>query len=101
METALICFIILSNDETAYKNCIHYLDRLIVPVGMRVQYMRGEGYDGSNTASACQTAMNSSDAKYKIYMTDRVSVTNPRFLPTVISAFRADETLGILGVMGY
>lgn len=101
MEQDLICFVILSNDEAAYNNCIHSLDQLIVPMGMRVQYMRGNGYDGSKTAALCQTAMMNSDAKYKIYMTDRVSITNPRFLPTIIEAFRSDETLGILGVMGY
>lgn len=101
MEQDLICFIILSNDEAAYNNCIHCLDQLIVPMGMRVQYMRGNGYDGNDTSLACQTAMEGSNAKYKIYITDRVSITNPRFLPTVIDAFRSDETLGILGVMGY
>lgn len=101
MEQDLICFVILSNDEAAYNNCIHCLDQLVIPIGMRVQYMRGNGYDGSKTAVLSQTAMMSSKAKYKIYMTDRVSITNPRFLPTVIDAFRSDETLGILGVMGY
>lgn len=101
MEQDLICFVILSNDEAAYNNCIHFLDHLIVPMGMRVQYMRGNGYDGNDTSLACQTAMEGSNAKYKIYITDRVSITNPRFLPTVIDAFRSDETLGILGVMGY
>lgn len=101
MEQDLICFVILSHDEAAYNHCTRFLDRLIVPVGMRVQYMRGDGYDGGKTAALCQTAMTASDAKYKIYMSDCVSITNPRFLPAVINAFRADETLGILGVMGY
>ncbi|MCR5030843.1 MAG: hypothetical protein K5982_05160 [Selenomonadaceae bacterium] len=104
MEQNIICFVILSYNEITYKNCLEFLNRLIVPEGIRLQYLRVGGYDGSDTALAFQSAMISElakAAKYKIYMSDDISIIDSNFLLAVIEAFHADESLGILGVMGW
>ncbi len=101
MDHSLICFIILSSHEAAYQACISNLSTLVIPPGMRVQYMRIGGFDGNNYAAACQAGMSNSNAKYKIYMDEKVIVINPNLLSTMISLFHLDESLGILGVLDY
>ena len=46
------------------------------------------------------TAMLSSDAKYKIYLEESTSIIDKQFLYSLISLFRANQDIGMVGAIG-
>ncbi len=101
MDQNLLCFVILSRDDKAYQACISHLKKLITPIGLRVQYMRVGGPAVDHAASAYQAAMTGSPAKYKVYIDERVTVTNRNFLGALLTTFQSDSSIGIVDVLGY
>ena len=61
-----ICFIACVNDERFYEESVYYLNQLVIPEGMTLDLLAVRG--ASSMASGYQKAMESSDAKYKIYI---------------------------------
>lgn len=93
-----ICFITAVNDEKKYARCVKYLQALVVPDGMQVNYLAVRGA-GSMT-EAYQQARMASDAKYKIYLHQDVECINRLMLKRLITAFKNNSEYGILGVAG-
>ncbi len=93
-----ICFITCVTDAAEYNACLATLKRLKVPEGMTVESRVIE--QAASMAGGYEAGRTSSDAKYKIYLHQDVRILAEDFLVRLIQAFRADEHLGLLGVVG-
>lgn len=93
-----ICFIACVNDERFYEESVYYLNQLVIPEGMTVDLLAVRG--ASSMASGYQKAMESSDAKYKIYIHQDIFGLNKMALCTLIDMFRRNPSVGMAGLVG-
>lgn len=93
-----IAFILCTNDEIKLSECIYYLEQLTVPAGYDVDIFTIT--DALSMASGYNEGMNSSDAKYKIYLHQDLFILNKNFLTDILSIFQEDRTIGMLGCIG-
>lgn len=93
-----ICFIACVNDERLYEESVLYLKQLVVPDGMTVELLAVRG--ASSMTSGYQEAMETSNAKYKIYIHQDVFVINKMALCTLIDMFRQNPSVGMAGLVG-
>lgn len=93
-----IAFIICVNDEETFEECQYYLNRLAVPSDLRKDIIAVR--DAPSMAAGYNAAMNSSDAKYKVYMHQDVFILNPNFIRDILKVFDTDSKIGILGCVG-
>lgn len=91
-------FIICVTDETYFKECMFYIQRLRIPEGYEVSV--STIYEAESMAKAYNEAMEKSDAGYKIYMHQDVFIRNQDFLSDVLKNFQKDESIGMIGVLG-
>lgn len=93
-----ICFIICVNNELFYEECVRYIQCLLVPEEMQVEILAVE--EAVSMAAGYNEGMNSSDAKYKIYMHQDVFIINRYFVHDIISIFRSNAQIGMIGMVG-
>ena len=97
MNDRQIEIIIHATDEKYYSELVQALQSLVVPKGFSCEVRpvtREKKY------AAYNTAMRASDAKYKIYIDERTTVTNENFLSELLEIFNSDKTIGLVGVTG-
>ncbi|MGB9804038.1 glycosyltransferase family protein [Desulfofundulus sp.] len=90
-------FIICSQDDARYRRCLQYLQALERP-GVQVEFFRVVSRRG--IAAAYNRAMERSTATCKVYLHDDVFILNRRFCLDVLEIFRADPSIGLIGVCG-
>ncbi len=66
MNEQKICFITCVNEPEDYEECMLYLKHLEVPQGMEIEVLSVEGAE--SLTAGYNSAMHSSDAKYKVYI---------------------------------
>lgn len=93
-----IAIIIPVDDDQMLSECMYYISRLIVPEGYELSVI--EIREAVSMTSAYNEGMNSTDAKYKIYMHQDVFLLNQNIICELIREFTADEKLGMIGVIG-
>lgn len=93
-----VCFIICANNNLFYEECVKYIRWLEVPVGMEIELMEIRG--AVSMAAGYNEGMNSSDAKYKVYMHQDVFIINKYFIHDMISIFQSSEKIGVVGLIG-
>lgn len=93
-----ICFITAVNRPETYNRSLRSWRKLRVPKGMTVESCVIQ--QASSLASAYQSAMTSSDAKYKIYIHQDVEIVDRTFLQMMVREFQAHPKLGLAGVVG-
>lgn len=98
MNEKKFCFIICTNSEHFFGECMEYIQRLHVPEGYQVEVLEISG-------AKCITAgynegMSGTDAKYKIYMHQDVFIVYRDFLQAVLDIFAEDDTIGMIGMVG-
>ena len=98
MNSHKICFIACVNDERMYRESLLYINSLIIPAGFEVQTIQIE--NASSIAQGYNNAMNSSDAKYKVYLHQDVFIINKNFISDVVELFRGHDHIGMIGVAG-
>lgn len=98
MNNRKICFIMCANDEFLAKECLLYIDNLILPKGYELE--KQVIYGASSMTSGYNQAMAGSDAKYKVYLHQDVLIINKNFINEVISLFAMYPKVGMLGVIG-
>ncbi len=98
MNEKSIAFITCVNDTVEYKEALYYIEQLNVPVGYTIDTVVVQGADCM--AAGYQAAMQSCDAKYKIYMHQDVFIHNRNFLKKVIEIFQEDNQIGLIGMVG-
>lgn len=93
-----ICFIACCNNDRERDEMNVWIDRLWIPEGMEV-----EKREVTNAPSMCagyNEAMNSSDAKYKIYLHQDIRILNPYFIYDLIDCFDRNPKAGMVGMFG-
>ncbi len=98
LDDKKIAFIICTNDTLYYDECVWYIEQLIIPEGYEIDIIAIQGAE--SMAEGYNAAMDSSDAKYKVYLHQDVFIYNKNFLFDIIEVFTGDEELGLLGVIG-
>lgn len=93
-----IAFIICTNNERWYNECVQYLSRLELPDGFDADVL--QIVDAKSMASGYNEGMHASDAKYKIYLHHDVFIIRTDFIKRVILAFEEYPEVGIMGVWG-
>lgn len=93
-----IAFIICVNNEAYFEECRYFIERLHVPDGYETDVLAIR--DADSMCAAYNLGMQSSDAKYKIYMHQDVFIRNEDFLVETISRFTEKPQTGMIGMMG-
>lgn len=98
LNEAKIAFIICTNDNQELQECLFYLNNLDVPEGYNVEIITV--MDASSMASGYNEGMDSSDAKYKVYLHQDVFILNKNFLRDILAIFKEDTNIGMVGCIG-
>lgn len=98
MNNRKIAFITCVSDERKYAECRHYLDRLHIPEGYNVDVISIQ--EASSMAAGYNAGMESSDAKYKIYLHQDVFIHNVSFISDLLAVFDGNEQIGLMGMIG-
>lgn len=93
-----IAFIICVNNEIYFDECQFYLDRLAIPEGYNIDIIAIREAD--SMCAAYNAGMQSSDAKYKIYMHQDVMIREVNFLKKIIDLFKKNKNVGMIGMIG-
>jgi len=93
-----IAFIICSNNELYYNECVKYINELIVPEECETDIICVT--DAEDITEAYNAAMKSSDAKYKVYLHHDLFIYHRNFIQDIIAVFQSDDSLGMLGMIG-
>lgn len=98
MNEKKIAFIICTNSDIWYSECVQYLARLDLPEGFEAEVMQIVG--AKSMTAGYNEGMQGSDAKYKFYLHHDLFITNKDFLKKVIDVFVRHPEIGIMGLMG-
>ena len=93
-----IAFIVCTNNELYYSECVEYIGRLTVPEGYETDVIAI--LEAESMPVAYNVAMQSSDAKYKIYLHHDVFIYHEQFLQELVEIFRDNPDVGMLGMIG-
>ena len=91
-------FIICVNEEHLFRECELYINQLNIPSGFTVEIVPIRNVD--SMAQGYNRGMASTDAKYKIYMHQDVFIINPNFLNDVLTVFKHNWKIAMIGIMG-
>lgn len=97
MDANKICFILCVNNEQYLQEALYYIKRLHVPDGYMVDVLTVQ--EAESMTAGYNEAMNSSDAKYKIYLHQDVMIVEENFLSHMLRIFE-DESVGMFGMVG-
>lgn len=92
-----VAFITCVNDDDWYSECRLYLESLIVPAGMSVEFHPIRG--ATSMCAGYNAGMMASDAKYKVYLHQDTLVVNKHLIRDLLALF-SDQTIGLVGVIG-
>lgn len=93
-----IAFITCVNDEKEYQESCWYLNRLEIPEGYSIDMLSVR--QAESMTDGYQTAMQDSDAKYKVYLHQDVFIINQKFIEEMLKAFTENPDIGLLGCIG-
>lgn len=95
--TNCFCFIICTNNELWFQECANYIRQLRIPDGYDISVLAIK--EAASMTSGYNEGMNSSDAKYKIYLHQDTFIINQNFLFDILTLFK-DPSIGLIGVVG-
>ena len=98
VNNSKIDFIICTNDELYYDECVRYISHLVIPTGYTIGVIPIK--EAVSMTSAYNYGMQQSDAKYKIYMHQDVFIINKNFLESILAIFNSDDNIGMIGLAG-
>lgn len=98
MNAKHIAFIICVNNEQYCEQCVQYIQRLEMPDGYDMDIICVR--EAKSMAAGYHAAMQSSSAKYKVYLHQDTFILNKRFIYDMLQVFDSDKDIGMLGVIG-
>lgn len=98
MNGKKFCFLIVTNKEEYYNECVYYISNLLVPEGYVMECV--PVHHASGMASGYNAAMQVTDAKYKIFLQQEVFLLNRHFLKDLLTIFDSDPQIGMIGMTG-
>ncbi|MBQ9766061.1 MAG: glycosyltransferase family protein [Lachnospiraceae bacterium] len=93
-----IAFVICYNNERYLGECNDYISALKVPDGMETDVISIAEAD--SMTAGYNAAMESSDAKYKVYLHQDVFIINENFIEEIVTTFKNNPGYGLVGVLG-
>lgn len=93
-----VAFIVCVDNVQYYEECRWYIERLYIPSGFVTDIICITGAE--SIAEAYNFAMESSDARYKVYLHQDVFIYYREFLIDTLRIFELNDRLGLLGVLG-
>lgn len=99
MNPHKFCFIICANNDLLLEESIHYINHVQVPDGYEIDLLTIS--DAVSMTSGYSESMETSDAKYKIYMHQDVFILNKNILSDLLTIFQSDPQIGMVGMIGY
>ena len=82
----------------AYTECKYYLDHLRVPEGYETDVISIA--EAPSMTAGYNAGMQSTDARYKVYMHQDVLIVNPDFIHDMLKVFSMDESIALMGMIG-
>lgn len=98
MKENKIAVISCVSDEESYKESLLYLQNLTVPDGFDIEVITVRMAD--SMANGYQEGMQSSDARYKVYLQQDVCLLHQNFFLDLIQCFRKNRQVGAIGLIG-
>lgn len=98
VDSNKITFIFCINNNEKFNIATDYIKRLESYNEFSIDIIAVE--NASSIAEGYNLAMNSTNAKYKIYLHQDVWILNKRFISDVLKIFINNESLGLLGCTG-
>jgi len=98
LNSHAFAFITVVNSETQYATCVRYIDALQVPPGYSVEKIAVFG--ATSMAEGCQRGMETSTARYKVYLHQDLYLVYRGLLSELLHLFRMYPRLGLVGVEG-
>jgi spore maturation protein CgeB len=98
MNDHKIAFIMCSNNETYLQECFTYLSLLNIPEGFAIDTLVIP--DAKSMCAGYNEGMNSTDAKYKIYLHQDTFIRHRDFLVDIVRIFASDPGIGMIGMIG-
>ena len=98
MNEKEICFIMCVNNDFLANECQLYINQLIIPEGYSIDIISVK--DAPSMTSGYNAAMNSSNAKYKIYLHQDVLIVNKNIVNDLLSVFHSNSSIGMIGIVG-
>ena len=92
-----IAIIIHKTAEHYCNQLIESLEKLKIPDDYDVEILPVEG---DERFSVYNDTMKKSDAKYKIYIDEKISVIDKNILTKIVETFKSDEKIGVIGLSG-
>lgn len=92
-----VCFITAVNDEVKYEECKFYINNLEIPEGIEIESISIR--KAKSITSAYNSAMNRTDAKYKVYIHQDTFIINKRFIYEILDLFE-NKKIAMIGVAG-
>ena len=97
MDAKKIAFIIHRTNDQICMETIDALTQLEIPEDFEIELFP---VTGAKKFQAYNSAMNQSDAKYKIYLGENVTVLDKNILLDLLKVFQSNEQIGIIGISG-
>ena len=97
MNQKKCAFITCVNNEDWYSECCLYLQHLNVPPEFTVEFIPVR--NATSMTAGYQAAMQSTDAKFKVYLHQDTLVVNKNFIADLLGIF-SDPTIGAVGMIG-
>ena len=93
-----IAFILCVNNDLYFEECSYYINHLNVPEGYEVEILGIR--EAESMCAAYNLGMQSTDAKYKVYLHQDVFIRNRNFIRELLDIFQSDTQIGIVGLAG-
>jgi len=98
MDESKFCFILCTNNSKYEQECMFYINRLKIPIGYEIEILSIK--DAPSMTAGYNAGMESSAAKYKIYLHQDVFILEEDFLVNILNLFQLNETIGMIGMVG-
>ena len=85
MNENKIAFIICTNNQLYFNECCYYINRLLLPEGFERDVIGIE--DAPSMCAGYNAGMQSSDAKYKVYLHHDVFIKESKFIFYLLERF--------------
>ena len=97
MNDKKFAVIVHATDENAVKEAVASLQKLKIPDGFTLDFLPVQG---EKKYGAYNFAMTQNDAKYKIYMDEKIIIRQENILSELLKIFKANENIGLIGCSG-
>ncbi len=94
MNDKKICFILCVNNDMYLDECVYYINKLEIPTEYEIDIITVR--DADSMTSGYNAAMQTSDAKYKIYIHQDVFLIKKDMIYDILRIFE-DNNIGMIG----